>query len=408
MTLENYNQNNTEAPLAPAGRGAGPACRSFGAGRGEGVDVCIIGGGLAGLSLSILLARQGWSVLLFEKNKYPFHRVCGEYISLESKPFLERLGLDISPEKYPHIKQLQVTAASGVAVNRPLDLGGFGISRYEIDLTLSQIATKAGVTVIHERVDDVVFREEYYYIKTKQAEYSSKICIGSFGKRSNLDVKWQRGFVQSKAKGLNNYLGIKYHIRYNHPKDLIALHNFSNGYCGISAIEDDKYCLCYLTTANNLSSNGNDIKTMEQNVLYKNKKLKDIFSNAAFLYDEPLAISQISFANKETSKNEIIFCGDAAGLITPLCGNGMSIALRSAHLIAPVTDLFLRGDISREELKKQYSQLWTKHFNKRLQSGRRIQAMFGNDKLTAALLYTCKTFPFITDSLVSSTHGKVF
>ncbi|HZG25248.1 MAG TPA: FAD-dependent oxidoreductase, partial [Chitinophagaceae bacterium] len=45
-------------------------------------DVAIVGGGLAGLSLSIQMAKQGYSTILFEKEQYPFHRVCGEYISL--------------------------------------------------------------------------------------------------------------------------------------------------------------------------------------------------------------------------------------------------------------------------------------------------------------------------------------
>ena len=57
-------------------------------------DVAIVGGGLAGLSLSILLAKAGYKVILFEKEKYPFHKVCGEYISLESWNFIERLGIE--------------------------------------------------------------------------------------------------------------------------------------------------------------------------------------------------------------------------------------------------------------------------------------------------------------------------
>jgi flavin-dependent dehydrogenase len=59
-------------------------------------DVAIIGGGLGGLSLAIQLARKNFSVILFEKEKYPFHKVCGEYISMESWGFLEDLGLPLS------------------------------------------------------------------------------------------------------------------------------------------------------------------------------------------------------------------------------------------------------------------------------------------------------------------------
>ena len=59
-------------------------------------QVSIIGGGLAGLTLAIQLADEGYSCILFEKNKYPFHKVCGEYISMESWNFIERLGLNLS------------------------------------------------------------------------------------------------------------------------------------------------------------------------------------------------------------------------------------------------------------------------------------------------------------------------
>lgn len=371
-------------------------------------DACIIGGGLAGLSLSILLAKQGWSVALFEKHRYPFHRVCGEYISLEAKPFLERLGLVISEAEHPHIHRLQVTAASGVQVNRPLDLGGFGISRYELDHRLSLIAIDAGVAILYERVEDVQVADNRFCVKTNKTSYSCHVSVGSFGKRSNLDIKFKRPFIQSKKKGLNNYLGIKYHIRYNHPKDLIALHNFRNGYCGISAIEDDKYCLCYLTAANNLSDNGNDIATMEKNVLYKNKQLQQIFSNAEFLYNEPLVISQISFAGKTQHVAGIPLCGDAAGLITPLCGNGMSMALKASCLLAPLLDDFLNGEKNIGDLNKEYSRLWKRTFNRRLQLGRFVQSSFGNNLLTSAFLTTCRVLPPLADALIRNSHGETF
>ena len=73
-------------------------------------DAAIIGGGLAGLSLAIQMARKGYSVVLFEKEKYPFHKVCGEYISMESWPFLLSLGLDLSALNLPKIDTLNLTA----------------------------------------------------------------------------------------------------------------------------------------------------------------------------------------------------------------------------------------------------------------------------------------------------------
>lgn len=50
-------------------------------------DLIIIGGGLAGLSSAILSSRQGLKVLVIEKGSYPRHKVCGEFISMESYGF---------------------------------------------------------------------------------------------------------------------------------------------------------------------------------------------------------------------------------------------------------------------------------------------------------------------------------
>ena len=58
-------------------------------------QIIIIGGGLAGLISGIHLAKNGFSVIIFEKNEYPKHKVCGEYISNEILPYLKLLNLDI-------------------------------------------------------------------------------------------------------------------------------------------------------------------------------------------------------------------------------------------------------------------------------------------------------------------------
>ncbi len=105
-------------------------------------DVGITGGGLAGLSLSILLAKKNYNVILFEKEKYPFHRVCGEYISLESRNFIASLGFYFSKFDLPVIKKLIVSSPDGNYINANLDLGGFGVSRFCIDNELKKLPKK--------------------------------------------------------------------------------------------------------------------------------------------------------------------------------------------------------------------------------------------------------------------------
>ncbi len=372
-------------------------------------DIAIIGGGLAGLSLAILAADAGYNVVLFEKGEYPFHKVCGEYISFESYDFLDRLGLPLHKWNLPAIKKLLVTDIKGNTYNFQLDLGGFGISRFKIDDALYQLAIKKDAHIFtNTKVNDILFENDAHIIQTNKQTVLAKVVAGSFGKRSNLDVKWKRGFTEQKTNKLNNYIGIKYHVHLKYSKDEIALHNFKNGYCGISAIEDDKYCLCYLTNAENLSSNNNSIQQMQENVLFQNTVLKKIFTESEFLYDAPITISQISFNKKNQTENHMLMLGDAAGMITPLCGNGMSMAMHSSLLAFQQIDLFLQQKILRAEMEKNYTVKWKENFSSRLQTGRMVQRFMGNSFSTTVFLKLMKAIPMLSKQIIQSTHGKAF
>lgn len=372
-------------------------------------DVAIVGGGLAGLAASIELAREGFRVILLEKKHYPFHRVCGEYISEDSRPFLERLGIPVSQLGLPDIRTLVVSAPGGEKLQTSLDSGGFGISRYMLDNLLANQARAAGVELLEGvMVRDIIPEGDRSRIIADEIKVEARLVIGSFGKRSNLDIRWKRKFATEKTGRLQQFVAVKYHIRYPHDNSTIALHNFRDGYCGISAIEDGISCLCYLTTAANLAASGNSIPVMEASVLAQNPHLEKIFREAERLWAEPLSISQVSFAGKSLIENHVLMVGDAAGMITPLCGNGMSMALQGSKILTLEAGRFLRGDQSREELEKKYQQLWKYHFGRRLLAGRMIQGMFGDPGLTTWLVKTGRVFPGFARYLVRQTHGSPF
>lgn len=372
-------------------------------------DVAIIGGGLAGLSLSIQLAKSGYRVVLLEKETYPFHKVCGEYISLESWNFLESLGYPLSDMDLPLIQKLVVSAPDGNYLRHTLPLGGFGISRYKIDLGLAQLARANGVHLLEgKKVTEVGFTAPFFSVHTSLLHYRARIVCGTFGKRSNLDITWKRSFAERKPGALNNYIGVKYHVQADYPPDTISLHNFKDGYCGISRIEEGKYCLCYLTTAANLRANNNSITRLEKNILQRNPFLQRIFQESTWLYQAPLTISQISFERKSQVEHHILMVGDASGMITPLCGNGMSMALHGSKIAAGLIHQFLSEQISRSQLEQRYVQQWNQLFQKRLRTGRVIQRLFGNERLTNIFIRTMKPFPELITFLIRQTHGKPF
>jgi flavin-dependent dehydrogenase len=373
-------------------------------------DCAIIGGGLAGLTLATQLANTGRTVILFEKEKYPYHKVCGEYISMESFDFLERIGIPLSKMNLPFITQLIISSPNGNTIKPKLDLGGFGISRYTLDSKLAELAIAKGVVLLQEtKVNDVQFNKEIFTITTTAADtYKAKIACGAFGKKSNLNKLINSKFNEPTAHKSKNYIGVKYHIKIDLPKNNIELHNFKDGYCGISQVNDNKYCLCYLTTSKNLKDNNNDIKTMEQNVLMKNPFLKKYFTEAEFLFQKPIAISQITFSKKTAVSNHLLLMGDAAGTIAPLCGNGMSMAMHSSYQAFILIKQYLDSKLSRKELEQAYQSEWNNKFSTRIKIGKYIQYFFGGVRITNIVISAFKHLPFITSKLIKITHGNKF
>jgi flavin-dependent dehydrogenase len=366
-------------------------------------DVIAIGGGLAGLCNAIHLSKFGKRVLLIEKNDYPKHKVCGEYISNEVLPYFK--FLEVNPFNFGAVKinNFQLSTRTNKLISAKLPLGGFGISRYKLDLILSEQAKENGVEIIKDTVLNVHFYKDNFTLETKEnISLSTKIVIGAFGKRSLLDVKMKRNFIQKKAP----YLGVKIHVKGDFSEDLVALHNFKGGYCGVSKVENNVVNLCYITSFSSFKKYKN-IDDFQEQVVFKNKYLKEIFQNSEALFEKPLSISQISFETKKPVENHILMCGDSAGMIHPLCGNGMSMAIQSAQLSSKLILNYLNGEIkTRKELEKQYISQWNRKFSARLKAGHFIAMLFRKDIIASFLLQILKKLPFLLPIIIKQTHGK--
>lgn len=373
-------------------------------------DIVVIGGGLAGLVSSLELVRAGFSVTLVERKTYPFHKVCGEYVSNEVRPYIESLGVDLDALGAANITQFQLSSPSGRTLSSTLDLGGFGISRYALDYDLYQLGLAAGVQfLLGQQVDNVEFTNSNNFTITLNNgnNLSTRLVIGAFGKRSKLDKTLDRAFMQTASP----YVGVKYHVAPGllsqpFPNDLIALHNFKDGYCGMSAVENGRYCLCYLTTRENLRQFGN-IPDMERTVLWKNPHLRHVFETYNFLYDKPEVINEISFAPKRAVENHILMVGDSAGLITPLCGNGMAMAIHGAKVVSELATVFLHNKQSRPDLERLYETRWKKLFARRLWVGRTVQGFFGDEWLSELAVSAFGLYKPALRGVMRQTHGDV-
>jgi len=148
---------------------------------------------------------------------------------------------------------------------------------------------------------------------------------------------------------------------------------------------------------------------MEAELLSKNPFLKNYFSDRKkFLFDKPVTISQVTFQKKLPVENQVLMVGDSAGMIAPLCGNGMSMALRASSIAFPIILQFLNGKISRERMEQEYSSQWSKEFATRLQFGRMLQPILLQPSLSNMTIPFLGKVPYLMNKIVSLTHGKSF
>ena len=366
-------------------------------------EVAIIGGGLAGLVSAHLLAQSGKQVILFEKKNYPFHRVCGEYLSQEVLGFLEKNQLLPPGLELPKQSIFEYSDTTGKSATISLDLGGIGISRFVLDEWMVKKAKQSGAHVLEgvqvEDADYLPMEDMFRLILNDGREFFAQNVLGAFGKRSKLDKSMNRRFISLRSP----YLGVKYHIRTDYDPQKVALHNFTGGYCGLNAVEHGKYNLCYLGLSEHSKLHGS-IEAMEQVVLWKNPRLRQLWKESEFLFDKPEVISEISFEAKAPVENHMLMIGDAAGLITPLCGNGMAMAIRSGMLASQL----LLQNLSRAQLEQAYRKAWTQEFSSRLWVGRQSQKLFGSGTTSIFGRILIDHLPFLAKKIIQKTHGKPF
>jgi len=366
-------------------------------------EITIVGGGLAGLTAAIHLSKIGLKVLLIEKNEYPKHKVCGEYVSNEILPYLNWLSLDISELKPTRISKLEFSTIDGQTIHCDLPLGGFGVSRYAFDYFLYKKAIQNGCEIFQDNVEDIIYQNDIFTVSTSDGKIiNSRIVIGAFGKRSNIDLKLKREFALKKS----HWLAVKAHYSGNFPDDLVGLHNFEGGYCGVSKVENDATNICYLVTYASFKKHKN-IEEFQNQVLAKNPHLKSVFKNSEMIFDNPLTISQVSFNKKALVENHILMIGDTAGLIHPLCGNGMAMAIHSAKIVCELIEKFYNNEIkSTEQLVKMYESEWKRNFIKRIRIGRVLAFLLQNSNVSIVLMKIILTFPMLLPFIIKQTHGK--
>src|SRR3989454_3114461 len=360
-------------------------------------DVVVIGGGPAGSTCSTLLAQQGVSVELFEREQFPrFH--IGESLIPETYWVLRRLNMLPKMQQSRFVKKysVQFVNASGKLSapfyfwnNKPHECSQtWQVVRSEFDKMMLDNAREHGVTV-HEgvRVVDVIFEND------PSTPLSAGRAVGvtiqeDGGRRRDVrakvvvDASGQAGLIQNRLRlrvwdpvlnkgAIWTYWEGAYRDTGRDEGATLVLQTASrNGW------------FWYIPLHNNIVSVG---VVAPFDYLFKNR---DNPSNYAQTYheevDQAIAVKErvasgrraagyfatkdYSYRAKQVAGNGWVLVGDAWGFLDPLYSSGVLLALKSGELAADaIVEGLASGDTSAAQLGK-----WGAEFNKGVDRMRRL------------------------------------
>src|SRR6185436_17835152 len=125
----------------------------------------------------------------------------------------------------------------------------------------------------------------------------------------------------------------------------------------------------------------------------QNPCLEDWLNSANMISDRWLSISEVPFVPKRPVINDVIMAGDAAGLIAPLAGDGIAMALHSGQIAGSFASRFLNSEISGERFFQAVASAWRSQFQARLRLSWALQPLMFHPVLSSIALNIIRSAP---------------
>lgn len=299
----------------------------------------IVGGGLAGLALGVSLRKRGVATRIFETGTYPRHRVCGEFVCGVSAEVLEDLGVaEIYADALQHL-EMRWWMGDDLILKRDLPQVALSLSRHAVDERLARAFVDLGGDL---RTGKKVSRDE-----------DANGRVWAVGKKKSAGARW---------------LGLKIHVRGGEFSEGLEMHSGRGGYLGVCGVEDGRHNLCGLFQLDK-SVKGQGAALI---LAYLEKAGLATFAEkftalmASGQVDEESFCAVAGFELGAQKAEERFCVGDATLLIPPFSGNGMSMALESAWLAAPILEKYARAEIAWSQALAQNEEAARRFFAKRM------------------------------------------
>lgn len=356
------------------------------------MTVVIAGGGLAGAAAACLLARDGRDVTLLERDVGPRDKICGEFLSSEAVGYLAGLGVDVAAMGAAPIHAMRLIHGRAVA-ETALPFVAAGLSRRVLDEALLRAAAAAGATV---RRGVSVRGIAPGRVELVGETLTAPTLLLATGKHDLRGSPRTPGAEPEALVGYKMYYTLK-------PAQTTALRGyveiilFDGGYAGLQMIEGGAANLCLLVHRRRLDAAGGWPALLDA-LCRDSEHLAARLRGATPLLERPLTIFRVpyGYVHSAAGAGGVFRLGDQAAVIPSFCGDGMSIALHSAHRAAQV--LRAGGDADAY------------HAQMRCDVGAPVRLAFGLYRATrsavarTAMVAACRRWPGLMRAVATRTR----
>jgi flavin-dependent dehydrogenase len=295
------------------------------------VETIVIGGGPAGAGTACGLAAAGHDVVLIERSNAPHHKVCGEFLSVETQVQLRALGVDaeaLGAVAIGHVAVFSPTREAAAA----LPFRALSLSRYRLDDALLCRAEVCGARI--ERgvaVRNVTTDEDGWLVQSDNGALHCDKLVLATGKLG------LRGIDDTRD---GSRVGFKMHLRLRGEarralSGRVELYFLDRGYAGLELVEDGIANLCLLMPRDLVARLGASWQQVADHLTRALPALADRLAGAQPLWDKPLAVVAPAAGHLHREEGPAVYrVGDRLAHIPPFTGDGLAIALASAGLAA--------------------------------------------------------------------------
>jgi len=301
----------------------------------------ICGGGLAGLALGIALRRQSVPVRVVEAAVYPRHRVCGEFISGIKEHELAALGIEDLFQSAAMNQQTAWFDGGRLMFRAQLPEVAYGLSRHHLDDALAERFTQLGGELI---------------IKTRY--------------EGNAETE---GLVlaSGRPQRTSSWVGLKAHFE-NLPLSAdLEIHLGHRSYIGLTRVEHERVNVTGLFHRTSPVSGGPSplVQAVHEAGL---PELAERLNSAQMDRGSMKGVNRFHLG-WQSHRDTAVRIGDAAVMIPPFTGNGMTMALQSALCAVDPIMHWSRGGLTWAGVHRTIQQEHGRLFTQRLRWARGLQ-----------------------------------